>query len=54
MNYSTAVFLINDKVRAVYGTYEAGERAAKTMFKTFDASPGINQADRSGLKRAIK
>ena len=27
MNYSTAVFLINDKVRAVYGTYESHEAA---------------------------
>lgn len=36
MNYSTAVFLINDRVRAVQGTYEAGDTAPKTMFKTFD------------------
>lgn len=36
MNNSTAVFLINDKVRAVYGTYEAGDNAGKTLFKTFD------------------
>lgn len=36
MNYTTAVFLINDKVRAVYGTYEAGDNAPKTMFKTFN------------------
>lgn len=38
MNYSTAVFLINDKVRAVLATYEAGDNAAKTMFKTFNPS----------------
>ena len=38
MNYSIAVFLINDRVRAVQGTYEAGESAPKTMFKTFDAA----------------
>lgn len=38
MNYSTAVFLINDNVRAVSGTYEAGDNAARTMFKTFDPS----------------
>lgn len=43
MNYSTAVFLINDKVRAVLGTYEAGDNAAKTMFKTFDAT--VNKGD---------
>ena len=36
MNYSTAVFLINDKARAVYGTYEAGKDASKTLFKTLD------------------
>lgn len=36
MNNTTAVFLINDKVRAVYGTYEAGDNAGKTLFKTFD------------------
>lgn len=36
MNYSTAVFLINDSVRAVFATYEEGENAARTMFKTFD------------------
>jgi hydrogenase maturation factor len=36
MNYSTAVFLINKHVRAVAGTYEAGETAKKTLFKTLD------------------
>jgi hypothetical protein len=43
MNYSTAVFLINDKVRAVQGTYEAGETASKTMFKTFN--PNLKVGD---------
>lgn len=38
MNYSTAVFLINDKVRAVAVTYESGDNAARTIFKTFDQS----------------
>lgn len=38
MNNSTAVFLINDRVRAVYGTYEAGDNAGKTLFKTFDSA----------------
>ena len=38
MNYSTAVFLINDKVRAIAVTYEAGEAAPRTIFKTFDQS----------------
>lgn len=36
MNYSTAVFLINNKVRAVKCTYEAEANAPKTLFKTFD------------------
>ena len=36
MNYSTAVFLINDRARAVLATYEAGDNAARTLFKTFD------------------
>lgn len=36
MNLSTAVFLINDDARAVMVTYEAHEKAPRTMFKTFD------------------
>ena len=36
MNYTTAVFLINDRVRAVTCQYEAGDKAPKTMFKTLD------------------
>lgn len=36
MNYSTAVFLINDHVRAVMAVYEDGDRSK--MFKTLDAS----------------
>lgn len=36
MNNSTAVFLINDKVRAILATYEAGDNAAKAFFKSFD------------------
>ncbi len=36
-NYSKAIFLINeDNARAVLCAYEAGERAATTMFKTLD------------------
>lgn len=38
MNYSKAVFLINDNVRAVIGTYEAHEGAPQTVFKSFDQS----------------
>lgn len=34
MNYSTAVFLINDSVRAVVATYEDGGK--KNTFKTLD------------------
>lgn len=36
MNYTTAVFLINDDVRAIACTYEEGDKAARTIFKTFD------------------
>jgi hypothetical protein len=38
MNYSTAVFLINDKVRAIACTYESAENSPRTIFKTFDQS----------------
>lgn len=41
MNYSTAVFLINDSVRALLCTYEAEDNAKKTLFKTFDQSIGV-------------
>jgi len=36
MNYSRAIFLISDEVRAVNVTYEAHDNAAKTTYKTFD------------------
>lgn len=36
MNYSTAIFLINDNVRAVMCAYESKEHAPQTMFKTMD------------------
>lgn len=36
MNYTTAVFLINNAVRAVICTYEAEDKAPRTMFKTLD------------------
>lgn len=36
MNYSRAIFLISDEVRAVEVTYEAHEGAPRTMFKTLD------------------
>lgn len=38
MNYDTAVFLINDKARALIGTYETGDHTPKTLFKTFDST----------------
>ncbi len=42
MNYSTAIFLLNDKVRAVFGIYEDDEGGKKTvprkLFKTLDQS----------------
>lgn len=43
MNYSTAVFLINNDVRAVMCTYEATDNAPRTIFKTFDQ--GIAEGD---------
>jgi hypothetical protein len=36
MNYSTAIFLINDNVRALYVRYEVGDRTQRYMVKTFD------------------
>lgn len=36
MNYSTAVFLINDFVRAVSVTYESEDNAKRTLCKTLD------------------
>lgn len=38
MNYSTAVFLINKNARAISATYESGDGAVRTVFKTLDAS----------------
>lgn len=38
MNKSTLVFLVNDDVRAVRGSYESGENAPTHIFKTFDLS----------------
>ena len=38
MNYSTAVFLINDDVRAIACTYEVAENAKREVFKTLDKS----------------
>jgi hypothetical protein len=38
MNYSTAVFLINDAVRAITCKYEPDDRAKDSTFKTMDAS----------------
>lgn len=35
MNYSTAIFLISDKARAVMVTYEEYDGAPETMYKTF-------------------
>ena len=38
MNYTTAVFLINNKVRAIMATYEGDDtnKNLRTMFKTLD------------------
>lgn len=42
-NPSTAVFLINESTRAVLATYEEGDGAKRTMFKTLD--PDIDVDD---------
>lgn len=42
MNYSTAVFLINDAARAIYATYESDPNAKRELFKTFDKSIGVD------------
>lgn len=42
MNLSTAVFLINENVRAILVTYEATDNAPRTMFKTFDQKINID------------
>ena len=36
MNYTTAIFLISDRVRAIGVTYEVAENSPMTLFKTFD------------------
>lgn len=38
MNYSTAIFLINTKARAIYGIYNPDEPHKKTLYKTLDAN----------------
>lgn len=43
MNYSTAIFLISDTVRAMACTYEDYDDAPTTLFKTFD--PSIQEGD---------
>lgn len=42
MNYSTAVFLINKNARAIAATYEHGDSAARTIFKTLDQTIKVN------------
>ncbi len=41
MNYSTAVFLVNDTIRAIKATYETADNATKAMFKTLDKSVAV-------------
>lgn len=43
MNFSTAIFLINDTTRAVMCNYEPGSPDKKVMFKTLD--PDIKVGD---------
>lgn len=38
MNYTTALFLINDNLKAVYANYDPNRSHDKTMFKTLDSS----------------
>ena len=42
MNYSRAIFLISDEVRAVNVTYEDDEDAPHTMFKTLDPNIAVD------------
>lgn len=42
MNFSTAIFLINPKVRAIAATYEFDDKTApRTIFKTFDQALSV-------------
>ena len=41
MNYSKAIFLLSDVVRAVAVTYEEGDNAPRTLFKTLDPSISV-------------
>ena len=43
MNYSKAIFLISNEARAILATYETGDTASRTLFKTLD--PGIAVGD---------
>lgn len=43
MNFSTAVFLINDKARAIKAVYEPHDGVKQTTFKTLD--PDIKKDD---------
>ena len=42
MNYSTAIFLFNQKARAVVCVYEAGDDAPRIVFKTLDPKIEVN------------
>ena len=42
MNYSTAIFLISDEVRAINVTYERDGDAKRTLFKTFSKTIKID------------
>ena len=45
MNYSTAIFLINPKVRAIAAIYEPdtdSRKAPRTIFKTFDQTISVD------------
>lgn len=42
MNYSTAIFLINTKARAVLGVYNPDEPHKKTLYKTLDSNIAVD------------
>lgn len=42
MNYSTAIFLINTKARAIMGIYNPEEPNKKTLYKTLDQTIAVD------------
>jgi len=42
MNYSTAIFLVSDRVRAISVTYDFGENANRTIFKSMNRKISVD------------